>query len=190
METKNTLHSKGLKITIIIIAVLAIAFAVFQAGVFVGFHKASFLFKSGDNFYGAFGNRNDRLTNGMGMGGQMFKDEFSGGHGAIGKIVKINLPNIVVIGPDNIEKSILVDENTNVHIQRTVASTENLTIDQYISVLGTPNDQGQIMAKFIRIMPNNTNVSGKMMQRYNTNTQQINSSSTKRTNSTSTINLN
>lgn len=153
MDILKVSQSKKIKIIITTIVGLAILSGVFQAGVFVGFHKAAFLFKSGDNFYRAFGDRDDRLIKGMGMAGGMFRDELSGGHGAIGKIVKVNLPIITVIGPDNIEKTIIVNDDTNIHQQRGTSSIDVLTADQYISVLGTPNDQGQIVAKFIRIVP-------------------------------------
>ena len=149
-EIKKTLQSGKVKVIIASIIGLAVVFAIFQVGVFVGFHKASFLFKGGDNFYRAFGNRGM----GIGMGGNMmFRDEFSGGHGALGKIVKIDLPTLVVLGPDNIEKTIITDENTEVREFREISSLNKLAVDQHVTVLGSPNEQGQVVAKFIRIMP-------------------------------------
>ena len=146
-EVKKIIQSKKIKVTIGVILILAVFSVIFQAGVYLGFHKASFLYNSGDNFYRAFGEENNE-TNRVG-----FKDEFSGGHGAIGKIVKIALPTLVVVGPDNIEKVVLTDGKTSVHSLRNIASTTELKVDDYITVLGTPNDQGQVMARFIRIMP-------------------------------------
>ncbi len=156
IDLKKISESGKIKIKIVLATIIALAVlsAIFQAGIFVGFHKASFLFSSGDNFYKAYGNRNDRLTNGARMmGGGFFRDEFSGGHGAIGKILKVSLPTIVVLGPDNIEKIVLINENTDIRQQREVSTSSKLMVDQLISVLGTPNDQGQIVAKFIRIVP-------------------------------------
>lgn len=150
LDIKKLSQSKSFKAIIAAIIGLAVVLAIFQAGVFVGFHKASFLFKSGDNFYRVFGDKDDMRPD-MGMG--MFRDEMSGGHGVVGKIIKVNLPTIVVMGPDNIEKIILLDEKTSVHMAREIASINALAIDQYITVLGTPNDQGQIVAKFIRMIP-------------------------------------
>lgn len=150
METKDITRTKRIQVLAVVIIFIAIVLGTFQAGVFVGFSKASFLFKSGDNFYRAFGNRDDRL---MGKNGGLFRDELSGGHGAVGKIVKVNLPSIVVVGPDRIEKEVIVNENTSVHHLRETSSINNLAVDQFISVLGVPNDQGQIIGKFIRIAP-------------------------------------
>ena len=151
IDSKKIIESKKFQAAILTVVTLAVVFGVFQAGVFVGFHKASFLFKSGDNFYRAFGGNNDRLIGSMGMG--MFRDENTGGHGAVGKVIKVNLPNVVVVGSDSIEKNVIVNENTVVRQLRNTSGVESIAVDQYISVLGTPNDQGQIVAKFIRIVP-------------------------------------
>lgn len=148
LDIKKLVSSTSFKVVFAIVVFLALASFIFQAGVFVGFHKASFLFKSGDNFYRTFGERG-----GMMMNGGMFRDEFSGGHGAVGKIVKVELPTLVVLGSDNIEKVIVTDSKTEVREGRKDSSVNKLTSDQYITVLGTPNDQGQITAKLIRIMP-------------------------------------
>lgn len=146
-EPKPT-QSKKLRVVIVAIVGLAIVLAIFQAGVFVGFHKASFLFRGGDNFYRAFGEREGQMGSKM-----IFRDEFSGGHGALGRIVRINLPILVVIGPDNIEKTVLTNDKTEVRQFRDASSLDKLSVDQHITVLGTPNDDGQIVAKFIRIIP-------------------------------------
>jgi hypothetical protein len=153
METKDITRTRKMQILAVAIIFIAVLFGTFQAGVFVGFHKASFFFKSGDNFYNAFGNRGDRLIDRMGRNGEMFRDELSGGHGAVGSILRVNLPSIIVVGPDTIEKEIIVNEDTIVRQLRETSSINDLRVDQHISVLGAPNDQGQIVAKFIRIVP-------------------------------------
>lgn len=144
----KSVRSKKINIVIVSVIGLAVVLAIFQAGVFVGFHKASFLFRGGDNFYKAFGERENQ------MGGKMiFRDEFSGGHGAIGKIIKLDLPTLVVLGPDNIEKVVLVDDKTEIREFRDTSSLNKLSVDQHVAVLGVPNEQGQVVAKFIRIIP-------------------------------------
>ena len=156
-DIKKFTNSKPLKVAIITIVILAIASFVFQAGVFVGFHKASFLFKNGDNFYNVYG-KNSGMMGGRGEMhmNNFLRDEYSSAHGAVGKIVKISLPNIVVLGSDGIEKNILTDKNTIVKLFRDNSSAEKLTIDQNIAVLGSPDAQGQIVAKLIRVLPSKT----------------------------------
>lgn len=145
LDIKKVGNSRTLKAIILALVAFAILCLAFQAGVFVGFHKASFLFKSGDNFYRTFGDRDDMMMS--------FRDENTGGHGAVGKIVKVSLPTVVVLGADNIEKVILTNASTSIRQFRSATSTNSLSVDQYITVLGSPNDQGQIVAKFIRIIP-------------------------------------
>jgi hypothetical protein len=144
MDTKKFTQLKSPKFIIGILILIAVIFGIFQAGVFVGFQKASFLFKYGDNYYRTFGERGNMPP---------FRDEMAGGHGVIGKIVRINLPTIVVMGPDNIEKIIVTTASTTVHQFREAFPLNKLTADQFITVLGYPNEQGQIVARFIRLMP-------------------------------------
>mgnify|MGYP003451403943 CR=1 FL=1 len=162
-DIKKWSESKSLKAVVITIVTLAVFAFIFQAGVFVGFHKASFLFKSGDNFYRNFGEKGG-MMNMMGRGG-MFNDEYTGGHGASGKIVKIELPNIVVLGQDNIEKVVVTDSKTDIREGRSNSSLDKLKVDEFITVIGSPNDQGQVLAKFIRVMPSQM----KMMMSSSTN---------------------
>lgn len=146
MNIQKMFESKTSKNLIIGIVSVAVVFAIFQAGVFVGFHKASFLFGFGDNYYRAFGK-----DDGRGM--MLFKDDMTGGHGAVGRIVKVNLPTFVVVGPDNVEKIITINDKTQIRAFRDATSTSALTMDQFVTVLGNPNENGQVEASFIRIMP-------------------------------------
>ncbi len=144
MDTKKFTQLKSPKLIIGVLIILAVLFGIFQAGVFVGFHKASFLFKFGDNYYKTFGERGEMPP---------FRDEMAGGHGTIGKIVKVELPTLIVLGPDNIEKIVITTASTTVHQFRDFLPVDKLAVDQIITVIGYPNEQGQIVAKLIRVMP-------------------------------------
>jgi hypothetical protein len=54
---------------------------------------------------------------------------------------------------NNIEKVILINTNTQIQEMRGNVATGDLKIDDFVVVIGTPNPQGQIEAKFIRVMP-------------------------------------
>jgi hypothetical protein len=125
----------------IIIAILLI----FSAGVTVGFHKASFGRAWGDNYERNFGMMSNRPVFG--------DDNFPNAHGAIGKIIKIESPTLIVQDNDNTEKVILISNDTKIQQGRTNVALTDLKIDDFIVVIGTPNTQGQIEAKLIRIMP-------------------------------------
>ena len=76
-----------------------------------------------------------------------------GGHGAAGKIVSIALPLIVVAGPDNLEKTLVIDEDTEIREFQNTITKDKLQVGDFIIVLGTPNEAGEIEAKLIRLAP-------------------------------------
>ncbi len=51
------------------------------------------------------------------------------------------------------EKIILVKDDTEIRELRNALKIDDLKINDYVVVIGEPNDSGQIEAKFIRIMP-------------------------------------
>lgn len=146
---KDIHNSKTVRGIIIGLGVAILVLGVFKLGQVSGYHKARFSQKFGDNF-----NRNFIDPRGGGFL-KDFSDRIAppGGHGAVGKIVSISLPLMVVAGPDNIEKTILVSESTEIRKYRDDITTTELKIGDFIVVLGAPNDDGQIEAKLIRTVP-------------------------------------
>ncbi len=167
-ELKNNINkyveSKNFKSIIYTLGVLFILFFVFQAGVVVGFKKASFHRDWGDNYEKNFGSR-------RGMP-KFIKDNFSetpNAHGAIGKIIKVDFPNIIVLDKDQTEKSIIIDNNTNIIEMSDKVNKESLIVDKFIVVIGSPNTSGQIEAKLIRIIPSPEEMTGGNISVINTN---------------------
>ena len=125
VDIKNRINkffteSKNFKRIIYIFGTLFILFFVFQAGMIVGFNKASFRHDWGDNYEKNFAPRNNAF--------QFIKNNFDetlNAHGAIGKIIKIDYPNIVVLDRDQTEKSIVIDENTNILERKDKVSKED-----------------------------------------------------------------
>lgn len=153
IDFKKCSQSKGFQITIIVIGVIIVALTIFQAGMFVGFKKASFSYGFGENYYQNFGGRMmDKNFDGM-MGGFPQGGELENSHGTIGKIVKISLPTIVVDDRDGIEKIVVTSKDTVVREFRDNIELKNLKVGDSIVVIGTPNDKSQIEAKIIRLMP-------------------------------------
>jgi len=127
-----------------IVIVLAL---VFLAGISTGFHKASFGRNWGENYERNFGPRNGMRPDFSGM------KDFPNAHGAIGKIIKIELPTIIVQDKDQTEKIIFTKEDTKIQKKRDTVKLTDLAMNDFIVVIGSPNSQGQIEAKFIRVMP-------------------------------------
>ena len=130
------------------IGIVVLALLIFQAGMFVGFRRAEFSYRWGDTYYRTFGGR----PGGMMMGMHTDRD-FPNTHGVIGKIVKISLPIIVISGNDKIEKSVVIGNDTQIVQFRSELKPSDLTVGEYVVVVGAPNDASQIDAELIRVVP-------------------------------------
>ncbi len=147
MELKSLIESKTAGKVVLTVFILAIAFAIFQAGIFVGFRKSSFMSNYGDNYYRNFGGQNFKGD----RGGRMMMD--IGGHGVTGRIIKVESDRILVLGDDNIEKIINISSTTKIYERRNQMKVTDLKPDQSIVTIGNPDANGQINANFIRVMP-------------------------------------
>lgn len=149
VDLKDIHKSKTVRGVVIGLGVIVLVLGIFKLGQVSGFQKARFSERFGNNF-----NRNfiDPREGGF---FKNFSDRKGppGGHGAVGKIVSIQLPFIVVAEPDNIEKTIVISDSTEVLKYRDDITTTDLKVGDFIVVLGTPNDNGQIEAKLIRTLP-------------------------------------
>jgi hypothetical protein len=140
---KKVFESKTSFRVLCIIGIILVALLIFYVGMTVGFHKASFGQAWEENYEHNFGMRSNN---------PLF-DNFPNASGAIGKIIKISLPTIIVQDKDNTEKVVLINDDTKIQKIREPVTGSDLKIDDFIIVIGTPNTQGQIEAKFIRVMP-------------------------------------
>jgi hypothetical protein len=151
-KIKNVLESKNFRTIIYILGILAVIFLIFQAGMIVGFRKASFGRNWGDNYAMNFGSPH----RGPKIMGEEFGDfgNLPNAHGTIGKIIKVELPTIIVLDEkDNTEKVVLINEKTEIRKLRDSVTKDELKIDDHIVVIGTPNSSGQIEARLIRFLP-------------------------------------
>lgn len=154
-KIKKILESKNFRAVIYTIGVLLIIFLIFQAGMIVGFRKASFGRDWGDNYAMNFGGP-QRGSKVMGMMGGEFGDfgNLPNAHGTIGKIIKIELPTIIVLDEqDNTEKVVVLSDQTEIRKVRDSIIKDELKIDDHIVVIGAPNSSGQIEARLIRFLP-------------------------------------
>lgn len=151
MNFVNFLKSKlfkGIILGITILVVLLIfGLSIFKLGMLVGFKKARFSYKWGENYHRNF----------AGPRGGFFSDSFGKdfieAYGTFGQIIKIDGSILVVKGRDNVEKIVLVKDSTAIRRLRETIKPSDLKVDDYIMVIGEPNDRGQIEAKFIRVIP-------------------------------------
>ena len=74
-------------------------------------------------------------------------------HGAIGEIISVHLPQIMVKGASGNEEIVLLSATTSIRNMRAAATPRDLRVGQQIVTVGAPDEQGQLHAIFIRIMP-------------------------------------
>ncbi len=124
---------------------------IFRAGMLVGFHEASFSYRFGERYYQSFG--------GMMHGGNWrgLREEFGNTFGTNGKIIKIALPKIVIEDQDGTEKIVAIDDGTTtsavIRRQRDSIKPSDLKVGDNVVVLGLPDQNSEIDAKLIRVMP-------------------------------------
>jgi hypothetical protein len=129
---------------------LVLALLIFQAGVFVGYKKAAFSRQLGNNFYRVF---DDPASGFRGKVAARFSDGLPGGHGATGFIASVSSSSMVVVGPDGVEKFVVMDGGTDVRRARSTVDTSDLREGDFVVTLGSPDDQGKIRARLIRVLP-------------------------------------
>ncbi|MCX6718310.1 MAG: hypothetical protein NTY81_01760 [Candidatus Staskawiczbacteria bacterium] len=145
---KDILESKLFKIIILSIAGLIILGFVFSLGVFIGTKRAEFSFKWASQYHNNFAG-----PAGGFLGNAMMNEQFTEGNGVFGQIIKINGQTLTIKGADNVEKNILVGTQTTIVYQRKNIKLSELTINENVVVIGDPDNNGQIQAELIRVLP-------------------------------------
>lgn len=147
MNFNQFFRSKIFKIILLTIGLLIIILLIFQAGMLVGFKKAGFSYRWGENYH-----RNFAGPRGGFLRGFADKD-FIEAHGVFGSIIKIDGSTLVIKGERDIEKIILLKDDTVIKYFQDTIKPGDLKVDDHIVVIGSPNEAGQIEAKLIRVLP-------------------------------------
>ncbi len=150
MSLTSFFQSKTFRWIAIALGELILLLLVFQLGLFVGFHKASFNFH-----WAAAYNRNF----GGPPGGFMHDFEgqqFFNAHGTTGSVIQVSTSTIIIKGQDNVEKIITIRPSTTIEEGRRAISVSNVKVDEHAVVIGTPQNDGSIIARMVRIFPNSS----------------------------------
>ncbi|MFA6383341.1 MAG: DUF5666 domain-containing protein [Parcubacteria group bacterium] len=153
--------SKTFKIAAIIIGVLLIILISFASGVGVGLKRGLFSCKWGENYERNFmGPQMDAGRPGpMGFMGPMMSEfggsNFRNPHGLVGTIISISDGSLIVKDRDNKENTISVNDKTVIKLGRDDKKLSDLKIDDKITVIGQPGDDGVVNATLIRAFPFN-----------------------------------
>lgn len=148
MDINKILQSKSFKWILVGIAGLAVLLLVFKAGMVVGGYKAEFTGHWSENYNRNFAGPSRGFPM-MGLGDQNFIES----NGTVGQVIRITGSTIIVKGQDNIEKSLIVSGDTVIRRMNEVIKVADLKVNDFVVTIGEPNANGQIQAKFIRVMP-------------------------------------
>jgi len=155
-EGKQSSYGAGKKINqdvlkwvIIGLAGFVVIVLIFSAGMFVGGTKARFSYRWAESYHKNF----------AGPRAGFFVDwrtlpppgDFIEGHGTFGEIIKINDSDLIVKGQGDVEKVILITKDTTIERGRDTLKKDELKVGDSIVIIGSPNEEGQIEAKLIRV---------------------------------------
>jgi len=146
-KSERILSADILKWIIVGLLAFALIIFIFAFGVWVGSERAQFSFRWAENYHRNFG--------GPPSG---FLENFTGkdsmpGHGVFGSVIKIDGNILTIKGQDNIERSVNTTDKTTIKRLNEDQKILDIKINDYVVIIGQPNDVGQIEASFIRIMP-------------------------------------
>src|SRR5258706_502018 len=127
MKPKNIKISKKIHIILIIIITLTIVITIFHTNISINYHKTRFTKSYSNNFERNF------LGERQGMRGMMTRD-LPVDHGAIGEVVSIDLPQVVISGKDKLEKTVLVSTTTQVRKFQADGSVSDIKIGDFLVV--------------------------------------------------------
>jgi len=139
-----------LKLAVFGLSGFIVVLFVLSVGIWIGGERAKFSYKWADNYHKNFGGPRE------GFFGEVRKfpnDDFMSGHGEFGTIVKISGSEIVMRGKDNMEKVVLIKDDTVIKNQKEDIKKGDLKANDFVVVIGLPNESGQIEAKMIRLLP-------------------------------------
>ena len=157
MSAKQVVESKYFKVVAITGGIFLVALFSFALGVKVGFHKAAFSVRFGENYERNFlgGDMRDGRPPLPGFARMMGPGPDDRGmrnpHGVAGEILSIASDTIVIKNRDNQESSLRIDDKTIINRAKQTLTVSDLATGDEIVVVGKPGDDGVILARLIRV---------------------------------------
>lgn len=146
------LKSKWSKRILAAILAFIVLLGAFKLGETVGFRRAEFSYKWGQRYMDNFGPRTMGPRTGM-MRPQFEQEPFLMGHGIAGPIISIASSTLVIQDRDQVEKVITVNSDTRIMKFRDEVSISDVRVGDMAVIIGSPDSNGEISAKVIRILP-------------------------------------
>lgn len=147
-EEKKIGHSKLFISLVTVLAGLIILIGVFALGINVGFHKTRF----SDDWVKNYPKNFAVPPGGFYPVALPPQNSLFGSHGLAGSILTVSGNTLTIKSSDNSEKTVIVSPTTAIREDFADVKAAQLAVNQQVVVIGEPNAQGQIEAKFIRVM--------------------------------------
>jgi Domain of unknown function (DUF5666) len=155
----NFLESKKVRAVLWILGGLIVLCLVFGLGIAVGYGRAGFAAGFDRNYYRNFYGASPSAPMGFTAGTVPVAS-----HGIVGTVIDIGSSTISVEDGKNNEQSIVVSSATVIREENNTIQIGVINVGDQITVIGEPNDQGQIAARFIRIFPTTASSSSPLPQ--------------------------
>ena len=142
------LQSKTIRWILIALGGLVFVLGAFSIGVRVGYQEARFSYEWGARYERDFGGPPRGFFGFFGGGPRVLISA----HGALGTVTDTASSSFSVIDEDNILKDFVVSSTTFFRAPRSPAQFSDLHVGDQVIVIGMPDSQGRIEAKFVRIV--------------------------------------
>ena len=149
----NLLASNKVRAILWILGGLIALFVAFGLGISVGYDRAGFAAGFDNNYYRNFYGAPPRGP--IGMMAPMMPVAI---HGVVGTVIDVGTSTISVRDQDNNEQSVAIFPETIIRSDGSNVAIGNVMVDDRIAVIGEPNGQGQIEARFIRIFSTSSSI--------------------------------
>ncbi len=143
----NLLESRKVRAVLYILGGLIVLFVVFGLGIAVGYDRAGFAAGFDQNYYRNFYGGVPR-----GAVGIMAPPMPVAIHGVVGMVIDVGTSTISVKDSQNNEQSIAVSSGTAIRSGGADIAIGDVAPGDQIAVIGEPNAEGQIDARFIRVL--------------------------------------
>lgn len=150
---KNFLQTSKLHAILWILGAVILLLIAFGLGMFVGSRGAAFRAHFDENYFSNFYGAPIPQGFGGAAGGRAFIVQGPpNAHGTIGKVIDKASSTLSVVDADGDEVSVSVPTSTVIQQGGAAITLGAIRLGDMVAVIGAPNGEGQIAARFIRVL--------------------------------------
>src|SRR5581483_7749423 len=145
-SSKKFNPTTSISLIIMVMLIFVLLVSVFTLGIWIGQERARFSFRWAENYHRNFAGP------AKGFFGDAPEREFLNSHGTFGSIISVTGSSFVVQDQHVVEKTITTSTQTTVRNATGTVAESSLKVGDWVVIIGSPNQQGQIDAKFVRVI--------------------------------------